>query len=143
MYCPRCANQIADNQNYCRNCGLKLDIIVDAIQDRPRGQFDFETLKRDLRDLGASIRTGFEEARNKHTRKLNKNQGIPAPGPQQEWSNEVSKAIWSHQFDKALRKVKLAHSRKYSFQQATLSILGGGAMMAVWFFMLQAAINSG
>ncbi|HKQ80153.1 MAG TPA: zinc ribbon domain-containing protein [Blastocatellia bacterium] len=145
MYCPKCANQIADNQNYCRNCGLKLDVIVDAMQDRPRGQFDFETLKRDLRDLGSSIRAGFEEAHStiKKTRKLNKPPTPPAPGSPQDWSHEISKAVWSSQFEKALRKMKLAHSRKYSLQQATLSIFSGGGMMAVWYYLLEAAINSG
>jgi hypothetical protein len=148
MFCPRCANQIAENQNYCRNCGLKLHLIVDAIQDRPsRGQFDFETLKRDLRDLGSSLRAGFEEA-IKNTRKLK--QKAP-PTSQQDWSREVSKAVWSHEVNevlkhhigKALKKAKAAHSRKYSFQQAALSIFGGGATMAVWYYVLEAAANSG
>jgi len=145
MFCPRCANQIADNQNYCRNCGLKLDVIVEHMQDRPRGQFDFETLKRDLRDLGSSIRAGFEEAHStiKKTRKLNKTPAPPAPASPQDWSSEISKAVWSHQFEKALKKMKLAHSRKYSLQQATLSIFAGGAMMAVWYYLLEAATNSG
>ena len=144
MFCPRCANQIAENQNFCRNCGLKLDVIVNEIQDKPRGQFDFETLKRDLRDLGSSIRAGWEEANTtiKHTRRLKKTPAAPAPGSPQDWSHEISKAIWSHQFEKALRKMKLAHSRKYSLQQATLSIFGGGAMMAVWYYLLEAITNS-
>src|SRR5262245_54630116 len=144
MFCPRCANQIADNQNFCRNCGLKLDVIVEHMQDRPRGQFDFETLKRDLRELCRSIRANFEEAHSaiKKTRKLNKTPAPPAPASPQDWSNEISKAVWSHQFEKALKKMKLAHSRKYSLQQATLSIFGGGAMMAVWYYLLEAATNS-
>jgi hypothetical protein len=146
MFCPRCANQIVDNQNYCRNCGLKLDVIVDAIRDKPRGQFDFEILKRDLRDLGSSLRAGWEEAQNsiKNTRKLKKN------APPQDWSREVGKAVRSHEvsevlkhhINRALKKVKAAHSRKHSFQQATLSILGGGAMMAVWYHLLEAAAGS-
>ncbi|HEV2665474.1 MAG TPA: zinc ribbon domain-containing protein, partial [Blastocatellia bacterium] len=148
MFCPRCSNQIAENQNYCRNCGLKLHLIVDAIQDKPsRGQFDFETLKRDLRDLGSSLRAGFEEA-IKNTRKLNKN---APPASQQDGSREISKAVWSHEVNevfkhhigKALKKVKAAHTRKYSFQQAALSIFGGGATMAVWYYVLEAAVDSG
>ena len=148
MFCPRCSNQIAENQNYCRNCGLKLHLIVDAIQDKPsRAQFDFETLKRDLRDLGSSLRAGFEEA-IKNTRKLKKN---APPASQQDLSREVSKAVWSHEVsevlkhhvNKALKKTKVAHSRKYSFQQAALSIFGGGATMAVWYYVLEAAVDSG
>src|SRR5215510_11036097 len=148
MFCPKCSNQIVENQNYCRNCGLKLHLIVDAIQDRPpRSQFDFETLKRDLRDLGSSLRAGFEEA-IKNTRKLKQN---APPTSQQDWSREVSKAVWSHEVSevlkhhigKALKKAKAAHSRKYSFQQAALSIFGGGATMAVWYYVLEAAANSG
>lgn len=148
MFCPRCANQIAENQNYCRNCGLKLHLIVDAMQEKPlRGHFDFETLKGDLRDLGSSLRAGLEEAHSaiKNTRKLNK---PPAPHDK---ARELSKAVSSHEFNevikhhigKALKKVKAAHSRKYSFQQATLSIFGGGAMMAVWYYVLEAADGSG
>jgi len=146
MYCPKCASQIADNQNYCRNCGLKLHLIVDAMEDRPpRGQFDFETLKRDLRDLGSSLRAGFEDAHAaiKNTRRLNKTPTPHAPAAQQDWSREISKAVWSHEFSKALKKMKAAHSRKYSLQQATLSIFGGGAMMAVWYYLLETATNSG
>ena len=148
MFCPKCANQIAENQNYCRNCGLNLHLIVDAIQDSPsRGQFDFETLKRDLRDLGSSLRAGFEEA-FKNTRKLNKN-APPAWRP--DWSSEIGKAVWSREvsevlkyhINKALKKAKAAHSRKHSFQQATLSIFGGAAMMAVWYYVLGAVADSG
>ena len=148
MFCPRCSNQIAENQNYCRNCGLKLHLIVDAIQDKPsRGQFDFETLKRDLRDLGLSLRAGFEEA-IKNTRKLKKN---APPASRQDWSREGGNDVWSHevsevlkhQVNKALKKTKVAHSRKYSFQQAALSIFGGGATMAVWYYVLETAVDSG
>ena len=42
-----------------------------------------------------------------------------------------------------MKKAKAAHSRKYSFQQAALSIFGGGATMAVWYYVLEAAANSG
>jgi len=146
MFCPKCASQIADNQRYCRNCGLKLDVIVDAIEDRPRGQFDFETLKRDLRDLGSSLRAGFEEAHTaiKNTRKLNKPSApAAAPTSPQDWLREMSKTVWSHEFSKALKKMKLAHSRKYSLQQAALSIFSGGALMTVWYYLLEAATNSG
>ena len=150
MYCPRCANEIADKQNFCRNCGLKLDVLVDVVRDKPQGQFDFETLKRDLRDLGSSLRAGWVEAQStfKHTRKLNPN----APSAsQQDWSREISKAVWSrevgevvkHHINRALKKAKAAHSRKHSLQQATLSIFGGGAMMAAWYYVLGAAADSG
>ncbi|MGH9752875.1 MAG: zinc ribbon domain-containing protein [Blastocatellia bacterium] len=151
MFCPRCANKIAENQNYCRNCGLKLHLIVDAMQEKsPRGHFDFETLKHDLRDLGLSLRAGWEEAHNaiKNTRKLNK---TPSSGSPQDWPREINKALWSrevsevikHHISKALKKAKAAHSRKYSFQHAALSIFGGGAMMAVWYYVLEAAAYSG
>ncbi|HZF40866.1 MAG TPA: zinc ribbon domain-containing protein [Blastocatellia bacterium] len=147
MFCPRCANQIADNQNYCRNCGLNVGVIVEAIQDKPRNKFDFEPVIRGLHDLGSSLRAGWEEAHNsiKNTRKLNKN------APPQDWSREIGKAVWSrevsevlkHHINRALKKAKAAHSRKHSFQQATLSILGGGAMMAVWYYVLEAVTDSG
>lgn len=148
MYCPRCANQIAENQNFCRNCGLNVAVIVDTMQERtPRGQFDFESLKRDLRDLGASLRAGWQEAHGaiKNTRRLHRS------APPQDWSREIIRAVWSREvsevlrrhIDKAIKKAKAAHSRKYSFQQAALSIFGGGAMMAVWYYALEAVANSG
>ncbi|MGE0130129.1 MAG: hypothetical protein AB7U82_18755 [Blastocatellales bacterium] len=145
MYCPKCASQVADNQRYCKMCGLKLDVIVDAIEGRPRGPLDFETLKRDLRDLGSNLRAGFEEIKN--TRRLGKTPTPPVHASSmpsgQDWQQEMSKAVWSHEFSKALKKMKVAHSRKYSLQQAALSIFSGGAMMAVWYYLLEAATNSG
>jgi hypothetical protein len=146
MYCPKCASQVADNQRFCRNCGLKLDVIVDAVEGRARGPLDFENLKRDLRDLGANLRAGFEEAHSaiKNTRKLNKTPAPAAtPGSPQDWSREISKAVWTHEFSKALKKMKTAHSRRYSLQQATLSLFGGGAWMAAWYYLLNAAADSG
>jgi hypothetical protein len=138
MFCPRCSNQIAENQNYCRNCGLNVGVIVDAMQDKPRGRFDFDPVIRGLHDLGSSLRAGWEEAHNsiKNTRRLNKN------AQKQDLSREVSEVL-KHQIDKALKKANAAHSRKRSFQQATLSIFSGGAMMAVWYYVLEAVANSG
>src|SRR5574341_1957611 len=140
MYCPRCSSQIVDNQRFCRNCGLKLDIILDAVEGRARGPLDFENLKRDLRDLGANLRAGFEEASSaiKKTKKLDKNPAPPAPVVQQ-----VLPADWARELNKVVTKVRAAHTRKYSLQQATLSIFGGAAWMAVWYYLLEAATNSG
>jgi hypothetical protein len=146
MFCPRCSNQIVENQNFCRNCGLNVGVIVDAIQDKPRNKFDFEPVVRGLHDLGSSLRAGWEEAHNsiKNTRKLKKN------AQQQELSREVSKVVWSREIsetlkyhiNRALKKAKVANSRTRSFQQATLSLLGGGTMMAVWYYLLEAGPTS-
>jgi hypothetical protein len=138
FYCPKCATSAVPGQRHCRNCGIKLDIIQDAIEGRQRGPLDFETLKKDLRDLGASLRTGFEEAgiKIKQTQKLRKNPRPLAP-------NAINMPNWSKEFNKALRKVKAANTRKYSLQQATLSILGGGVIITVWYHLLNRAAESG
>lgn len=140
MYCPKCSSQIVDNQRFCRNCGLKLDIIVDAVEGRARGPLDFENLKRDLRDLGANLRAGFEEASSaiKKTKKLDKNPAPPGPVVQQ-----MLPADWARELNKVITKVRAAHTRKYSLQQATLSIFGGAVWMAVWYNLLDAATRSG
>jgi hypothetical protein len=137
FYCPRCATSAIPGQRHCRNCGIKLDIIQDAIEGR-RGPLDFETLKKDLRDLGSSLRTGFEEAgiKIKQTQKLGKNPRPLAP-------NAINMPNWTKEFNKALRKVKAANTRKYSLQQATLSLFGGGAIIASWYYLLNVAAESG
>jgi len=118
---------------------MKVGVILDAIADRQHSPFDFESLKRDLRELGTSLRTGFEEATSiKKTRKL---EGGAVSAAQSAHSQQMPN--WSHEFNKALNKVKAAHSRKYSLQLATLSILGGGAWMAVWYHLLGVAEDSG
>jgi hypothetical protein len=136
LYCPRCSREIIEGQRFCKNCGMQVGVILDAMADRQHSPFDFESLKRDLKELGSSLRTGFEEAtRIKRTRKLeavSPGQGAYVPMPN-----------WSREFNKALNKVKAAHSRKYSFQLATLSIIGGGAWMFVWSRLLNVAEDSG
>jgi hypothetical protein len=137
FYCPRCATSAVPGQRHCRNCGIKLDVIQDAVEGR-RGPLDFETLKKDLRDLGSSLRSGFEEAgiKIKQTQKLSKKPRPLAP-------HAMNMPNWSKEFNKALRKVKAANTRKYSLQQATLSIFGGGVMIAVWYHLLNVAAESG
>lgn len=133
MYCPRCSSNAVEGQRFCRNCGMDLGLILDAIEGKNRGPLDFENLKRDLRELGANLKAGFEEANIvvKRTKRLDsQTAGTPAP-------------VWSREFEKALKKVKAAHSRKYSLQQAALSIFSGGAIMAAWYYVLGAAASSG
>jgi hypothetical protein len=138
LYCPKCANQAVPGQRFCRNCGTNLGAILDAMEGK-RGPLDFESLKRDLRDLGSSLRAGFEEASAaiKRTQKLSPQ---PAPAGQ---PSQVVMPSFSREVEKALRKVKAAHTRKYSLQQATLSIFGGGVWMAVWYQLLNTAADSG
>src|SRR5262249_5725927 len=81
MFCPKCASPTVHGQHFCRNCGTNLRVIMDAIEGK-RSPLDFETLKRDLRDLGSSLRTGFEEASAaiKNTKRLDQR---TAPNSQQ------------------------------------------------------------
>lgn len=139
MYCPRCASQSVEGQRFCRNCGMNLGVILDTMEGKQRSPLDFETLKRDLRELGANLRTGFEEAgvTIKKTKRLQQQPGgqnLPAQYPAPDFSRE---------FSKALRKVKAAHERKYSLQQATLKIFSGSAILAAWYYILNAASQSG
>jgi len=150
MFCPRCANPAVEGQRYCKACGMNLGVIVDAMDGKTRGPLDFETLKSDLKDLGSSLRSGFEQAGMsfKNTKRFSQN---PAPSssspihPQtaiSEISREVNKNV-KRTIDKALNKVRAANTRKYSLQQATLSIFSGGAWMTAWYYILEAARNSG
>jgi hypothetical protein len=126
-------------QRYCRNCGANLGVILDAMEGKQRGPLDFDQLKRDLRELGANLRSGFEEAGViKRTQRLNQTATPNATAPQM-----IQTPNWSREFNKALKKVKAANSRKYSFQQAALSLFGGGAMIAVWYHLLNIAADSG
>lgn len=34
MFCPNCGSENSIEQNYCRSCGLKLDVITRAISDQ-------------------------------------------------------------------------------------------------------------
>ncbi|MFN0088141.1 MAG: zinc ribbon domain-containing protein [Blastocatellia bacterium] len=133
MYCPRCSNKAVEGQQFCRNCGLNLSVILDSIEGK-RGPLDFETLKRDLRDLGANLRSGFEEASGavKRTKRLEQ-QGAGQPG-----SVTLSVPDLSRELKKAARKIKTADARTLSLQKATLSIFGGGTIMAAWYYLLQA-----
>jgi hypothetical protein len=139
MYCPRCATEIAEGQNFCRSCGTPVGVILDAVNRKEPGPFDFDKLKRDLRELGENLRAGFEGAgKIKRTQRLG---AMPGPGAPD--STAILIQNLSREFYRALNKVKVAHTRKYILQQAALSIVGGGAFMAVWHRLLTTAAESG
>ncbi len=151
MYCPKCAAEAVPGQRFCRSCGTNLGVILDAIEGKQRGTIDFETLKNDLKELGSNLRAGFEQASAgfKGTKRLDQNPpvGSPAnfPPPHvvmadmaRDLKNSIKKEV-----SKGLHKVRVANSRKHSLQQATLSIFGGGAWMAVWNILLNEANGSG
>ena len=169
MYCPRCAAQAVPGQRYCRSCGTNLGALWDAMEGK-RGQIDFESLKSDLRELGMNLRAGFEQAKENfkaQTNKLNPPQqaqpanwwhaqqaqppvtassAAPATTPAgqsvpPELIRELRKTI--KDLRRMYNKVKVANGRKYSLQQGTLSVLGGGALMFAWHEILQRALTSG
>lgn len=139
MFCPRCAASAVEGQPFCRNCGLKLSIILDAMDNRPRSPLDFETLKRDLRDLGASLRSGFDSAQTaiKNTKRLHQKSPAYPNQPQ------VLLPDFSKELKRAIRKVKAADSRKVNLQKATLSFFGGGVTIFVWQRLLEALTRPG
>jgi hypothetical protein len=153
MFCPNCSSTAVQGQRYCRTCGANLGAIWDTMEGR-RGQLDFETLKADLRELGVNLRAGFEQAKenfNKQTSRLDQQKKRP-PAAQPPASLSIQNAPPEVVSDlrKTLRslrrminKVKAANTRKYSLQQATISIFSGGALMTAWYYLLQRAGNSG
>lgn len=155
IYCPKCASQAAEGQRFCRTCGTNLGLILDAMAGKQRGPLDFESLKEDLHQLGGSLRSGFEEAREnmknmKKTHRFAASEVTNAP--------DVSCASWAEQREKR-RAERLQRARawresrgkqkysprprKYSLQQATLSIFSGGAVSLVLYNLLNMAASSG
>lgn len=150
MYCPNCAAQADEGQRYCRNCGINLGVIVDAMEGK-RGPIDVEALKEDLRQLGLNLRAGYEEAKREFQktqhfdRKRRKRRGERAGEAATEAAIDETNAdcagITPRVFK--LKSRKQPHSRRYSLQQAMLSIFGGGAGSAALYFLLGTAANSG
>jgi hypothetical protein len=156
MFCPNCSSTAVKGQRYCRTCGANLGAIWDAMEGREerRGQIDFDTLKADLRELGANLRAGFERAKedfNKHTKRFDQQKKQPpADQPQVPLTLQTVPPEAVRDLRKTLRdlrrmvnKVKAANTRKYSLQQASASIFSGGAMMVAWYYLLQRATASG
>ncbi len=144
MFCPRCATTAIEGQRFCRSCGMNLGVILDAIEGK-RGPIDFETLKRDLRDLGANLRSGFEGAGNaiKRTARLDSpGAGGVAPADSLRVQEPAPPAIGSS--SKGKRKgSRTARTRTESLQRAVESLLGGGALLGVWAFLLRQAYGTG
>lgn len=154
MYCPKCATQAVPGQRFCRSCGTNLGVILDAVEGKQPGPIDFELLKSNLRELGSNLRAGFEQASAgfKNTKKLDQTpqaaqmaQPGNFPPPQvvmADMTRDLKNSI-KHEVKKGLNKVRAANTRKYSLQQAALSVFSGAAWMIVWHRLLDAALNSG
>ena len=157
VYCPRCAAAAPTGQRFCKNCGLKIDIIVDAMEGR-QVSFDPEVLKEGLRTLGDNLRVGIENWKQeaKQTRRLKK-EDAKKPSPP-DWIGNVAEragqigadvgtALGGHKnnpstetrADRKLKQAlakKLPATRKYSLQQGVLQMLSGAASAGVWYLIL-------
>jgi hypothetical protein len=145
MYCPKCATQATPGQRFCRTCGTNLSVILDAIDDTiggKRGPIDFEVLKADLRELGANLRVGFEEARQgfkQATGKTRKLDTAPTASP----ASPAAAAPPVKLEPLRVKKVRGGSTRRYSLQQGCLGIFGGGATTGVLYHLLNTAAGSG
>ncbi len=168
VYCPRCAAAAPTGQRFCKNCGLKIDIIVDAMEGR-QVSFDPEVLKEGLRTLGDNLRVGIENWKQeaKQTRRIKK-EDARKPSPQ-DWIGNVAERAGQIGADLGMalggykneyktgqptetrtdRKLKMAlakklpATRKYSLQQGVLQILSGAASAGVWYAILHVMGTSG
>ena len=149
MFCPKCASQAEEGQRFCRNCGTNLGAIVDAMEGK-RTPVDYDALKEDLRQLGSSLRAGFEEAKQgiKKTQQLKRKHRH-----RQGWNLATLGEMGANVAGPAtpvaaippiqIKPRRTPSSRRYSLQQAMLSIFGGGASMAVFYQILNTAAGSG
>jgi hypothetical protein len=156
MYCPNCASPADEGQRYCRKCGINLGLILDAMEGK-RQPLDFEALKEDLRQLGSNLRAGFEEAKQelRKTQQLGRKQRQHRRHGYQRVPEtaEVATDAAASAVNSALApppppviKVKTGkqpHSRRYSLQQAMLSIFGGASGSAALYYLLGTAAHSG
>ena len=134
MYCPKCASTATPGQRFCRVCGTNLGLIVDAM-DGKRSPVDVDSLKNDLRELGLSLRVGFEEAkagfnqkvRDTHRLRKQREKRPPSPPP----------------IPIRVKNIKGGSTRRYSLQQGMLALLGGSASAGALYFLLQTAGVSG
>ncbi|HZS06965.1 MAG TPA: hypothetical protein VFD58_19170 [Blastocatellia bacterium] len=168
MFCPKCASPSAEGQRFCRQCGTNLAILVDAMEGK-RTALDFDSLKEDLRQLGQSLRSSFEEVHQnfrktqqfKHNRNMS---GWQEHGKWKHWKKaereEIERRIKESIADSSItgvpaipvstkpipikiKQVKGGSSRQHSLQQAALSIFGGSAMSAALYYFLNTAGQSG
>lgn len=133
MFCPKCASLATPGQRFCRACGTDLGLIVDAM-DGKRLPVDFESLKADLRVLGSNLRAGFEEAKQGFSQSSKKTRSLAKP-------DSISQVL--PPIPVKVKKVRGGSTRQFSFQHATLSILGGGALSGALYYILLTAQRSG
>jgi hypothetical protein len=143
---------------------MNLGVILDAMEDK-RTPLDFESLKEDLRKLGAGLRVGFEEARagfEEARQNIKRTQRFAASSPTVPEAESTPEARIKARRKKRRKEEELScsvgapaqpeikikekyrpRSRQYSLQQAMLSIFGGGAGSLVLYNLLNTAGSSG
>lgn len=150
MYCPKCSSPATEGQRFCRQCGTNLGAIVDAMEGR-RGPVDFERLKGDLKDLGASLRTGFEQAQQefKKTQHFSRRQERRKQR-REHWTADVADTaaaaatdVTTAVFTPPSKPKRSRESRRYHLQKGILSIFSGSAVTGAYYLFLQTAAQSG
>jgi hypothetical protein len=149
MYCPKCSSPAVEGQRFCRQCGTNLGAIVDAMEGR-RGPVDFERLKVDLKDLGNSLRSGFEQAHQEFKKKQHSYRQPHEQTSRREQAADVAKTsscatieATSALFTSRQKRKRSRESRRYHLQKGILSIFSGSAVTGAYYLFLQTAAESG
>lgn len=153
MYCPKCSSPATEGQRFCRQCGTNLGAIVDAMEGR-RGPVDFERLKVDLKDLGNSLRSGFEQAHKEFKKTQTHHRRQYEKEHPQNWGAEIAADIAQKASCVATdtktavvgayqKKKRSRESRRYHLQKGILSIFSGSAVTGAYYLFLKTAAESG
>jgi len=163
MFCPKCGGESIEGHKFCKSCGANLQLVSDALSggDDTLGQLraDMENLKRSLVESGRSVgRAARKEWRRAaYQARMQGWGGVYTPwtprGSTEDQSSSTKDttlydtygAMPTAYYDKQQPKPKecLRYSRQHNIKEGLLSLLGGGAMGAVFYYLGHIAIDSG
>jgi hypothetical protein len=166
MFCPKCGGESLEGHKFCKACGANLQLVSDALSggDDTLGQLraDMDNLKRSIvessRSVGRAARKEWRRAAHQARQQgwgVHTSWASGGPASRGRDRDQSSKDTTLYDgggepeamtfYDKRLPKPKewLRYSRQHIVKEGLLSLLAGGAMGGVLYYLGHLAIESG
>jgi hypothetical protein len=145
IFCPKCGAEAFEDQRFCKLCGTKLQLIIDALKGGEAGQnfygLDIDALKKNAAEFARSWKAGWEGVASEAHRHRQRSPRSIQRDAERAAASELRRQIRQQNLPKP--KEWLGYSWQHNLRNGLVSLFGGAGLGIVLYYLSAIAISEG